>query len=95
MAYVNPDEHSELTIKARTHQNYAMPLFAPQLLAWKARLVMQLSYLPTRWPLLHSPWMSAYLGFRKKTKSCQVGSSSFPVAVSDYHLGAWAFSSFS
>lgn len=27
MAYLNPDQHSELTIKARTHQDHAMPLF--------------------------------------------------------------------
>ena len=27
MAYLNPDQHLELTIKARTHQDHAMPLF--------------------------------------------------------------------
>jgi hypothetical protein len=27
MAYLSPDQHSELTIKARTHQDLAMPLF--------------------------------------------------------------------
>ena len=26
MAYLNPDQHSELTIKARTHQDHAIPL---------------------------------------------------------------------
>lgn len=27
MAYLNPDQHLELTIKARTHQDHAIPLF--------------------------------------------------------------------
>jgi hypothetical protein len=27
MAYLNPNQHSQLIIKARTHQDHAMPLF--------------------------------------------------------------------
>ena len=27
MAYLNPDQHIDLTIKARTHQDHALPLF--------------------------------------------------------------------